>query len=93
MRIVSGADYCTLVTCTPYGVNSHRLLVHGTRCAYHPDEDERVGIDAYVNSRNAPLLAALALVASCALAGLIAQGRRRGNQTGKAGRIRKRNGG
>lgn len=26
-----GADYCTLVTCTPYGVNSHRLLVRGIR--------------------------------------------------------------
>ena len=28
---VEGADYCTLVTCTPYGVNSHRLLVRGSR--------------------------------------------------------------
>lgn len=28
---VEGEDYCTLVTCTPYGVNSHRLLVRGTR--------------------------------------------------------------
>lgn len=28
---VPGADYCTLVTCTPYGVNSHRLLVRGSR--------------------------------------------------------------
>lgn len=27
----SGKDYCTLLTCTPYGVNSHRLLVRGTR--------------------------------------------------------------
>jgi sortase A len=27
----SGKDYCTLVTCTPYGINSHRLLVRGTR--------------------------------------------------------------
>ena len=26
-----GKDYCTLVTCTPYGVNSHRLLVRGHR--------------------------------------------------------------
>lgn len=26
-----GEDYCTLVTCTPYGVNSHRLLVRGSR--------------------------------------------------------------
>lgn len=28
---VAGADYCTLVTCTPYGINSHRLLVRGKR--------------------------------------------------------------
>ena len=28
---VYGMDYCTLVTCTPYGVNSHRLLVRGHR--------------------------------------------------------------
>ena len=28
---VEGEDYCTLVTCTPYGINSHRLLVRGTR--------------------------------------------------------------
>lgn len=27
----AGKDYCTLITCTPYGVNSHRLLVRGTR--------------------------------------------------------------
>lgn len=31
LQIVPGEDYCTLVTCTPYGVNSHRLLVRGTR--------------------------------------------------------------
>lgn len=28
---VKGMDYCTLVTCTPYGINSHRLLVRGHR--------------------------------------------------------------
>ncbi|MBR1689200.1 MAG: class C sortase [Oscillibacter sp.] len=31
LNIVSGKDYCTLVTCTPYGVNTHRLLVRGHR--------------------------------------------------------------
>ena len=31
LNIVKGKDYCTLMTCTPYGVNSHRLLVRGTR--------------------------------------------------------------
>lgn len=31
LQIVDGEDYVTLITCTPYGVNSHRLLVRGTR--------------------------------------------------------------
>lgn len=31
LLIVDGEDLCTLVTCTPYGINSHRLLVRGTR--------------------------------------------------------------
>lgn len=31
LLIVEGEDYFTLVTCTPYGVNSHRMLVRGTR--------------------------------------------------------------
>lgn len=29
--VIEGGDYCTLVTCTPYGINSHRLLVRGHR--------------------------------------------------------------
>ena len=31
LNIVEGKDYVTLVTCTPYGINSHRLLVRGVR--------------------------------------------------------------
>jgi len=31
VQIVEGKDLCTLLTCTPYGINSHRLLVRGTR--------------------------------------------------------------
>lgn len=31
LEIVEGKDYCTLVTCTPYGINTHRLLVRGHR--------------------------------------------------------------
>lgn len=31
LDLVSGEDYCTLVTCTPYGINTHRLLVRGHR--------------------------------------------------------------
>jgi len=31
LGIVEGEDYCTLVTCTPYGINTHRMLVRGHR--------------------------------------------------------------
>jgi sortase A len=31
LKIETGEDYCTLITCTPYGVNTHRLLVRGHR--------------------------------------------------------------
>ena len=31
LQIEEGKDYCTLVTCTPYGINTHRLLVRGHR--------------------------------------------------------------
>ena len=31
LAIVPGEDYCTLVTCTPYGINTHRMLVRGRR--------------------------------------------------------------
>ncbi len=31
LQIVDGKDYCTLFTCTPYGINTHRLLVRGIR--------------------------------------------------------------
>ncbi|HBB20333.1 MAG TPA: class C sortase [Ruminococcus sp.] len=31
LQIVPGKDYCTLLTCTPYGINTHRLLVRGVR--------------------------------------------------------------
>ena len=38
LAIVSGEDLSTIVTCTPYGVNSHRLLVRGHRIPYIEDE-------------------------------------------------------
>lgn len=31
LSVTQGEDYCTLLTCTPYGINSHRLLVRGKR--------------------------------------------------------------
>lgn len=40
LQITSGKDYVTLVTCTPYGVNSHRLLVKAERTEYEEYNDE-----------------------------------------------------
>ena len=37
IQIVEGQDYCTLVTCTPYGINTHRLLVRGHRIENAPE--------------------------------------------------------
>lgn len=38
LHIVPDQEYVTLLTCTPYGVNSHRLLVRGTAIPYTPEE-------------------------------------------------------
>ena len=42
LLIESGKDYVTLVTCTPYGINSHRLLVRGTRIPYTEEVKEEI---------------------------------------------------
>lgn len=42
LHIIPGQDYVTLVTCTPYGINSHRLLVRGKRIPYEPEGEEHV---------------------------------------------------
>ena len=43
LRIDPEQDYVTLITCTPYGINSHRLLVRGTRIEY--EEAKRIAAD------------------------------------------------
>ena len=40
LQAVKGMDLATLITCTPYGVNTHRLLVRGSRTDYIPPEIE-----------------------------------------------------
>ena len=46
LAIEEGKDYCTLVTCTPYGINTHRLLVRGHRVENKVIEGTRVTSDA-----------------------------------------------
>lgn len=40
LKIVPGEDHCTLVTCHPYAINTHRMLVRGVRTEYVPEEEE-----------------------------------------------------
>ena len=39
LQIEDGKDYVTLVTCTPFGINTHRLLVRGHRIPYTPEQE------------------------------------------------------
>lgn len=70
LEIEAGRDLCTLITCTPYGVNDHRLLVRGERCAV-PDGfgDTAVTPADIVTSRRVwPLLLAIAAIVAVAIA-------------------------
>jgi len=66
LYIEKGEDLCTLVTCTPYGINTHRLLVRGHRVENLPDDFIYVSAEAIPVD---PLLVA-PLVAAPILAGL-----------------------
>lgn len=46
LRPVEDQDYITLLTCTPYGVNTHRLIVRGHRVEYVPSEEIPVSNDS-----------------------------------------------
>ena len=65
LAIQPGKDLVTLITCTPYGINSHRLLVHAERTDYVPTEDE-LKVDNPIF--NIPLPYLLLIIAVFALA-------------------------
>ncbi len=66
LNIIEGGDYCTLVTCTPYGINSHRLLVRGHRIE-NLEEDEILIITADASQID-PILVAPVVAAPILLA-------------------------
>jgi sortase A len=57
--IEEGADYCTLITCTPYGINSHRLLVRGFRI---PNTDTKYVSDGFTAGSLVSFLILIALL-------------------------------
>ena len=50
LKIQEGEDQVTFFTCTPYGVNSHRLLVRGTRVPYNGEEAETSAADTMLKA-------------------------------------------
>ena len=68
LNIESGADYATLITCTPYGVNSHRLLVRGHRIP-NPKVPDSTQYDepGEMTAVAAVVVGLLVLIVGCAL--------------------------
>ena len=71
LNIESGADYATLITCTPYGVNSHRLLVRGHRIP-NPKVPDKTQYDepGEMTAVAAAVIGLLVFVTGCAFVGL-----------------------
>ena len=71
LEIVPGKDLCTLVTCTPYGVNTHRLLVRGSRIPYEEAavlEEETASAEQATSTWEAKYLQGLLI--GCGAAGI-----------------------
>lgn len=80
-----GSDLVTLVTCTPYRLNTHRLLVTGRRCEYIPDEEQLPEVEAYVNRRTIPFLVGLGACVGVGVAGACVGAHRRRNRRRSVG--------
>ncbi len=59
LRIVEGGDYVTLVTCTPYAINTHRLLVRGERIEYNREVEENIAVDRSLSTSDIVLYGSL----------------------------------
>lgn len=77
LLIEKGKDYCTLYTCYPYGVNTHRLLVRGSRIPTPEQPEETVPILAEASRKPWMLAAAAGAVVIIAVGAAVCAGRRR----------------
>ncbi|MCK2035113.1 class C sortase [Microbacterium sp. SSW1-49] len=75
LRQVAGHDYLTLLTCTPIGVNTHRLLVRAERVESTSDDAAQIALPASATSPAFPWDAALMLIGGFAIAFAIARPR------------------
>lgn len=71
LAIKEGKDYATLVTCTPYAVNSHRLLVRGHRIPFVRSEYQKQQKEAKPQSTSAIVMRIICVIAGIIIALLI----------------------
>ena len=92
LQIIDGKDYVTLVTCTPYGVNDHRLLVRGVRTKYEKTQEssirQRNKDSQWMGTYKRAIAIGLAIVMALVLSGKVYQKLRRK----KAEKIRQKEG-
>lgn len=73
LSIVEGEDLCTLFTCTPYAVNSHRLLVRGHRIPYTEEQyNEEMNATAGMGDKTVLIIRILCVVLGILIAAIIA---------------------
>ena len=64
LQITPGKDYVTLVTCTPYGINTHRLIVRGERTEYVQEVEEKQVAEARKKHNRTVLLYVIGIIAA-----------------------------
>lgn len=62
LKMEEGKDYVTLVTCTPYAINTHRLLVRGTRITYSEEEFKSIKVNKKLSTSDITLIGGLVTV-------------------------------
>ena len=70
-RIVEGEDLATLVTCYPYGVNTHRLIVRGVRIEYVKEAEQIVSAPEVVRHKSYAAYIVLGLIVLCAASSVV----------------------
>jgi sortase A len=77
LKPVPGEDHVTLTTCTPLGVNSHRLLVRGTRIPYEPAQEQQASADRRLSKSEIQLIVGALIAASTMGIAIIMTAKRR----------------
>lgn len=90
LLIEPGKDYCTLVTCTPYGINTHRLLVRGHRIDTVNASSVKVTADAIqVSETMVAIVIAVPMLLILVVVVMVTTGRKPASGTARRRRSRK----